>query len=229
MNCVIIEDQVPAQRILKRYISEYGDLNIVGIFNNVIDFNKTIFEEEVDLIFLDIHLPKVSGIDFLNNFNPKCSVILTTAFDEYALKGYEFGVVDYLLKPFSFIRFCQAVSKVEHKRFEAVQDRKPQHVFVKSGYEYQKIIFGEIHFIKSSGDYTEIHLDGKRIVTHYPLKKWLSMLDETLYCQIHKSYIINTRYALKIKATSVSMSSGKELPIGRAYKDNLTPFLLKGE
>ncbi|MFT5167549.1 MAG: two-component SAPR family response regulator, partial [Saprospiraceae bacterium] len=112
MNCIIIEDQPPAQRILKKYINDIGSLNLIATFSDALQAMEFLKTEEVDLVFLDIHLPKISGIDFLKTMTNPPNVILTTAFSEYALESYEFNVVDYLLKPFSFQRFVKAVSKV---------------------------------------------------------------------------------------------------------------------
>src|SRR5690554_179978 len=111
MKCIIIEDQLPAQRILKKFITDYESLNLIGVFNNGIEAMEFVNKNEVDLMFLDIHLPKLSGIDFLKALNNPPQVIFTTAFPEFALEGYELNVVDYLLKLFSFPRFVQAVSK----------------------------------------------------------------------------------------------------------------------
>ena len=118
MNCIIIEDQPPAQRILKKYIKDIGTLTLKGTFSNAIDATTFLKTASVDLIFLDIHLPKISGIDFLKMQQNPPPIILTTAFADYALESYEFSVVDYLLKPFSFQRFVKAVSKVPVKTTE---------------------------------------------------------------------------------------------------------------
>ena len=143
MNCIIIEDQPPAQRILKKYIEDLGTLKLKATFSNAIqamDFLKT---EEIDLIFLDIHLPKISGIDFLKSLSNPPSIILTTAFSEYALESYEFNVVDYLLKPFSFQRFVKAISKMPTKNIGQVSEKlenSKKEIFIKSGYEHIKVI-----------------------------------------------------------------------------------------
>ncbi len=139
MKCIIVEDQPPAQRILKKYIKDLGTLDLVDTFSNAIDAMEFLKSNEVDLIFLDIHLPKISGIDFLKAMPNPPAVILTTAFADYALQGYEFNVVDYLLKPFSFQRFVKAVAKVPLKAVKSLADNdveiKPvqKTMFIKSG------------------------------------------------------------------------------------------------
>src|SRR5680860_1306938 len=119
MDCIIIEDQAPARRILEKYIADIGTLNLQGAFTDALQAIEFLRENQVDLIFLDIHLPKISGIDFLKSLSHPPQIILTTAFQDYALEGYELDVVDYLLKPFSFQRFVKAVSKVPAHAIDA--------------------------------------------------------------------------------------------------------------
>jgi DNA-binding LytR/AlgR family response regulator len=116
MHCIIIEDQPPAQRVLKKFIADMGQMELLGTFTDALQALEFLKANRVDLIFLDIHLPKISGIDFLKTLQTRPHVILTTAFPDYALESYEYDVVDYLLKPFSFERFVQAVAKVQTDR-----------------------------------------------------------------------------------------------------------------
>ena len=137
-NCIIIEDQLPAQRILKKYIEDIGTLNLLATFSDAIKAIDFIKDHKVELIFLDIHLPKLSGIDFLKTLIDPPKIILTTAFPNYALESYEFDVVDYLLKPFSFQRFIKAVSKVNGieantNKSEIKPDRASVEIFFKIG------------------------------------------------------------------------------------------------
>ena len=124
MRCIIIEDQPPAQRVLKKYITDLGTIELAGTFPDALQAMEFLRKGEIDLIFLDIHLPKISGIDFLKTLVQKPNVILTTAFSDYALESYDYNVVDYLLKPFSFERFIKAVSKV---RMSEVEPSTKQH------------------------------------------------------------------------------------------------------
>lgn len=159
ISCIIIEDQPPAQRILKKYIGDVNKLALKGTFGDALAALEFLKTNPVDLLFLDIHLPKLSGIDFLKILSPKPKVILTTAFPDYALQGYELDVVDYLLKPFSFERFFKAVSKViyqEEKTIPPVNQRSlernstaSEFMFIKTGTDFQKIEIATIQFIKS--------------------------------------------------------------------------------
>ena len=230
MNCIIIEDQPPAQRILKKYIEDLGTLKLKATFSNAIqamDFLKT---EEIDLIFLDIHLPKISGIDFLKSLSNPPSIILTTAFSEYALESYEFNVVDYLLKPFSFQRFVKAISKMQTKKIGQVSEKlenSKKEIFIKSGYEHIKVIIDNIFYIKSDADYTEIFLADKKHLSSEPLRYWLENLDNNQFIRIHKSYIINTFKIEKVASNQVFLNEKMIIPIGRAFKESFAERFLK--
>jgi len=223
MNCIIVEDQPPAQRILKKYISDIGTLQLKATFPDAIQALDYLKTEPVDLMFLDIHLPKISGMDFLKALPNPPHVILTTAFPDYALESYEFDVIDYLLKPFSFQRFVKAVSRVpsgqEQPPTVGSTDKATGEIFIKSGYEHVKVVLDEILYIKSDADYTELVLPGKKHLSSEPLRHWLETLNPRQFTQIHKSYIINTAKVEKVSSTQVFLEDGTALPIGRAYKE----------
>lgn len=226
MKCIIIEDQAPAQRILKRYIADIGSLELKKCFTDALSALEYLKNEPIDLIFLDIHLPKISGIDFLNTLKNAPKVIITTAFSEYAVQSYEFDVEDYLLKPFSFERFVKAVSKIEILKDEKIKSSNEENekiFFVKSGYEYLKINGEEINFIKSDMDYTEIHLHNKKHLTTETLNYWEKNLPKN-FIRVHKSYLVNIIKVEKVATNRIFIGPQHSIPLGRAYKQN---FLLK--
>ncbi|MCT4580368.1 MAG: response regulator transcription factor [Flavobacteriales bacterium] len=214
-TCIIIEDQPPAQRILKKYIQEIDTFELKGTFSNAIDALNFIKKTPVDLIFLDIHLPKISGIDFLQRISQSIPIILTTAFPDYAIKSYEFNVVDYLLKPFSFQRFTQALAKVPQEN--DVNTPKKSFYF-KSRYDLIKLDEDHILYIKSDTDFTNIFTSEKKYYSNEILKQWLFKLGEA-FCQVHKSYIVNTNHILKIRGNDIFLNDNSTIPIGRAYKE----------
>lgn len=231
LRCIIIEDQPPAQRILQKFITDIGTLELVGTFSDAIQAMQFLREENIDLMFLDIHLPKISGIDFLKTIPNHPKVILTTAFSDYALESYEYNVVDYLLKPFSFQRFIQAVSKVQANQTVAVPQKAitkttptNETLFIKSGYDLIKVNTTDIYYIKSDADYTEIVTTTAKHLSAEPLKYWLHKLDATQFCQVHKSYIINTEVLEKVSGNQVYLYNNIVIPIGRTYKE---PFIKK--
>ena len=233
MNCIIIEDQPPAQRILKKFIEDIGTLDLKGVFSDAIQAMEFLKSNSVDLIFLDIHLPKISGIDFLKSMPNPPHVILTTAFSDYALESYEFNVVDYLLKPFSFQRFVKAVAKIPVKKTSATTDIRTsviqenrKEIFIKSGYEHIKITIKDIIYIKSDTDYTEIITAEKKYLSSEPLRFWEEHLSQNHFFRIHKSFIINTSKIEKIIGNQAYLSGAIKVPIGRAFKENFMKSLL---
>ncbi len=225
MNCIIIEDQPPAQRILRKYIEDYGSLHLVGVYGNALESTDVINSGEVDLLFLDIHLPKLSGIDFLKTLTMPPKVILTTAFSDFALESYDLNVVDYLLKPFSFGRFIQAIDKV-NIRIQSLSSEKSesQYMFIKSGYEHIKVHIDEILCIKADGDYTEFNLGDKKLLSSEPLKHWVDYFGDKMV-RVHKSYIINKDHIQIIRSSHVILHDSLTIPIGRAYKDDIQRLL----
>lgn len=242
MNCIVIEDQLPAQRIIKKYITDIGSLNLMGTFTDALEALPLLTSETIDLMFLDIHLPKLSGIDFLKTLPHPPQVILTTAFQDYALEGYELNVVDYLLKPFSFQRFVKAISKVE-RQINTVQPDTLRHpvigaerkieledpmanevedVYIKTGYAHVRIKTDDILYIKVDSNYTEIHLEDKKHISSEALRYWEKLLPEAKFIRIHKSYIINTKKIDKVSGNQVFFENNSIVPIGRAYKNDLT-------
>lgn len=223
MKVLIIEDQPPAQRILKKFIEDHGQLTLLATFSDAIAALDFLKKQPVDLIFLDIHLPKISGIEFLKTLTHPPQIILTTAFPDYALESYELDVVDYLLKPFSFHRFVKAVAKVREKVNWQNTESQPlihQDIFIKSGYEYIKINTADILFIRSDADYTELHTgEGQKLLSAEPLKHWIDTLSPQFFIQVHKSYVINLQKIAKFMGSKINLISGVEIPIGRAYKD----------
>ncbi|BDS10720.1 LytR/AlgR family response regulator transcription factor [Aureispira anguillae] len=232
MNCIIIEDQPPAQRILKKYIKDVGSLTLKATFLDAIEAIEYLKSERVDLVFLDIHLPKISGIDFLKIMSQPPLIILTTAFQDYALESYEFDVVDYLLKPFSFQRFVKAITKAAERNtlMSSKITTEPtavlkKELFIKSGYEHFKVVIDDIIYIKSDADYSEIFVGNKKYLSPKPLRYWEENLQAHQFTRIHKSYIMNGSKIDKITATQIFLFGGIVLPIGRAYKEMVAKYL----
>ncbi|PWH85356.1 LytR/AlgR family response regulator transcription factor [Brumimicrobium oceani] len=226
MKCIIIEDQLPAQRILKKYILDFESLQLEAVFTNALEAIEFLKSNEIDLMFLDIHLPKLSGIDFLKSLNNPPQVIFTTAFSEFALEGYELNVVDYLLKPFSFQRFVQAVSKVnlsDNEDSNSTPNEDPENnkkdIFIKSGFDHIRVKIDDIVYIMSDADYTEIHLENNKHLSSETLRFWEQSLPTQQFSRVHKSYIVNTEKVIKVSGNQIFLENKKVIPIGRAYKN----------
>lgn len=227
MTCLIIEDQPHAQSILQKYISDTNNLKLQGTFGDALEALQYLKEQRVDVIFLDIHLPKLSGIDFLSVLHPHPKIIFTTAFSDYAIQGYELNAVDYLLKPFSFKRFLQAVAKVEQSLTAKLDPSHLKHLdslaqpkevlFIKSGSDYFRIEINSIRYIKANGDYTWVFTTDSKYLASQSLKYWLQKLPTHIFCQVHKSYIVNVFAVQKVSNNQVYVDQ-KKLPIGRTFR-----------
>lgn len=227
-TCIIIEDQPPAQRILQKYIADVGSLELLHTFNNALEAIPYLQQNSVDIVFLDIHLPKISGIDFLKTLQNSPDIILTTAFSDYAIESYEYNVVDYLLKPFSFQRFVKAIAKANNKATtsqprethnEQAKTAVAQTFLIKSGYDLIKIKSDDIMYIHSDSDYTEVATKDKKIISSDSLKQWLEKLNDH-FLQTHKSYIVNSDYVSKVSGNQIIINGiEQKIPIGRAYKE----------
>lgn len=227
-TCIIVEDQPPAQRILQKYIADIGILELKGTFNDSLSALDFLKSNQVEIIFLDVHLPKLSGIDFLKIIQPRPKIILTTAFSEYALQGYELDIVDYLLKPYSFERFVKAVNKAGRINLESESNNiandkpiKSEHKshFIKSGNEYVHLNTGDINYIKSDGDYTRVYTQEKQHLISHPLRYWVELLPSESFCQVHKSYLVNVDAIRKVMGNQIFIGA-VEIPIGRTYKEH---------
>ncbi len=228
-RCIIIEDQLPAQRILINYINEIPQLELTKTFGDPLSALEYLKTNPADLIFLDIHLPKLSGMAFLKLLSPRPKIILTTAFTEYALDGYELDVIDYLLKPFSFERFYKAVSKIIYSESRNTTEPRSvsptaspdqaDYIFIKIGNDFLKLEIASIQFIKSLGDYTQVFTPGGKHLVSYPLKYWSENLPTQFFCQIHKSSVVNIRHIEKVSGNQIFIQR-EILPIGRTYKDH---------
>lgn len=216
INCIIIEDQPPAQRILKTYISKTEELNLVDTFLETEKAISLIESSAVDLIFLDINLPRMSGIDFLRSMPNHPNIILTTAFSDYALESYEFNVVDYLLKPISQERFEKAILKLNVLLNNRKTDINKSTISIKSGCQYIRIDIDDILYIKSDVDYIEIHTVNKVYLSSETLKQWLEKSD--VFFQVHRSFIMNFNHLEKVIKNKIHLKNGDILPIGRTFK-----------
>ncbi|MEO1052274.1 MAG: LytTR family DNA-binding domain-containing protein [Bacteroidota bacterium] len=222
IKCHILEDEPLAAELLADYIQQVPYLELNGISNNAIKAQVFLKENKVDLLFLDLHLPSIKGFEFLKTLVNPPAVIVTTAYAQYALEGYELNVVDYLVKPIPLHRFLQAVSKVSVGEADIASASKP--IYFKAQRKSVSVLPNEILYIESQRDYVHIHLDDRIISCKQTLQDTGKKLSEEQFLRIHKSFIIAKR---KIDSWNkrVVVVKGKELPIGRSYKNEVISVL----
>jgi two-component system, LytTR family, response regulator len=225
INCVVIDDEPIARDIVINYISQIPYLNLIGSCKDAFDALEIIKAKNIDLLFLDINMPRLSGISMLRTLKTAPDVIITTAYSEYALEGFELSVTDYLLKPFSFERFVQATEKVIKKRYDPTTNSNitvetDNYIFVKSDKKQMKININQIRFVESLGNYINIYTSNEKVITKQTLTDFEKKLPPNSFIRIHKSYIVACNYIKYLEGNHVSIGE-KQLPIGRVFRDNL--------
>lgn len=236
IQCLVIDDEPLAIEKLKGFISKVSFLELVDTFQNGIDAIPLLKSNTIDLLFLDIQMEDLTGIQLLEILHHKPYVIFTTAYSEYAIKGYELDVIDYLLKPISFERFMLAVNKVVDKirlidsarknNKEEEEQKGVDFILVKADYHMQKISFDEILFIEGMKDYLRIHTSEKRVMTLQTFKNMEDILPYDKFCRIHKSYIVSLSKIDKIERNQVIIN-GERLPIGETFRKTFFDLMKK--
>jgi DNA-binding LytR/AlgR family response regulator len=218
INCIIVEDEPLALKRTKEYVGKIPYLNLLQYFDNGFEAIGYLKNQQVDLVFLDIKMDELTGIQLLESLERKPYVIVTTAFSEYALKGYELSVVDYLLKPFSLERFIQAVEKVSVLLDKSPNDNR-DFFFVKTEYHIEKIFFQDILYIEGMRDYRCIQTNAKKILTLQTFTELIQELPKSKFCRVHKSYIVTLDKIDLIERNRIKIKD-KLIPISETYKEN---------
>lgn len=223
LKCIIVDDEPLAQEVLERYLINIRELELVTKCSNALEAFEVLNNEQIDLMFLDISMPVISGLDFLRSLRKAPAVIITTAHPDFALQGYELDVVDYLVKPVSLERFIKAVNKaIDRVKLQTPVERsiKPDYMFVKSDQKLIRISFSDIDYIEGMKDYVKIFTREKMIVTLHTMKYFESSLPAENFIRIHKSYIVNSSSIKSIAGNELELRQVR-LPIGSSYKDHL--------
>lgn len=233
IRCLIVDDEPLAADIVESFVQKVPDLHLVAKLNTAGDAYAYIKSEQVDLIFLDIQMPEINGLDLLKSIRNPPLVIFTTAFPNFALESYEIDAADYLLKPVSFERFIRAVEKAKERlsgRLEATSgsiDDAPDYIFVKADGKHVRIILNEIYYVEGLKDYVVIHLKDSRIITHNTMKNIEALLMKNEhFIRIHRSYIINLNFVKEIEGNSFRIKD-ELLTIGTTFKDEVQQKLEK--
>ncbi|AXB56933.1 LytR/AlgR family response regulator transcription factor [Flavobacterium fluviale] len=224
LKCIIVDDEPPATRILENYIGKVNFLEKTAVFNDSIKALEFLNKEDVDVIFLDIQMPQLTGLQISRIISKDIKVIFTTAYPDFALEGFELNAVDYLLKPIPFERFYQAVSKLNSEsKIEVANTNNstaPDFLFIKTDgkNKFQKVFLKDVLYVESLQNYVCIHTVKQQIITHSSLKNVIESLPENDFIQIHKSYVVSLQHIESTDNFSVFIN-GKELPIGATFKE----------
>jgi len=236
INCIIIDDEPLARKGLKEYIYDVDFLNLVGEFDNALKATELISRGEAQLLFLDIQMPKISGLDFFKTLQQPPPVIFTTAFPQFALEGFEVNALDYLVKPFSFDRFLKAVMKakeyyeVRQKNATAASEAPsiPDYFFIKADNKLVKILFDAILFVEALQNYVIIHTNDKKYISYLTFKSVEDYLPADKFIKTHKSYIVSALKIDSVEGNDIQIGSN-HIPISRNLKEEVMEKLLKGK
>lgn len=229
IRCIIIEDERLAQDVIKSHLQKAGRFELIGVYRNALEANDVIANEQVDLIFLDIQLPGMTGLHFLRSLSNPPLVVFTTSYPEYALESYEFNVIDYLLKPISYERFSKTIDKIiDGKIFKTpsgeIRPLRRDHIFIRSNNKFFRIGFQDIIYIEGMKDYIKIHTPEHVIITHQTMGEMENILPSGQFIRIHKSFIVSISRIKAVSGNSVDMSKAL-LPIGLSYKEKIMGFI----
>ena len=224
IECLIVDDEPVAREILEGYLQHVRSFRLAGSCKNAVEAFKLINSQHIDLIFLDINMPEISGLSFAKSINKSIKVIFTTAYREYAIDGFDLQAVDYLLKPISLERFLQAVKKyrtetavIQHFTIEENSEEKNDFFFVRSDRKMVKVLFSAILYVESLSDYIKIVLVDKTVVTRETISNVEAKLPKNDFVRIHRSYIVSFQHIESFTNEYVEIA-GHELPISRGYK-----------
>ena len=226
INCLIIDDEPPAQRVLENYVAEIPFLKLAGKCKNVFEASALLQSQNIDLIFLDINMPKMTGLDFLRTLKNPPQVIITTAYREYALEGFELNVTDYLKKPFSFERFFTAVNKAAEKikskqgcipLVSEKEDTGMPYIFIREDKVTYKVTVSEILYLEAIGDYVKVHTPNRVHLVYQTLKSFENMLPQRTFIRVHRSFIVHLDKIESVEGNMIRIAK-QIIPIGASFR-----------
>jgi two-component system LytT family response regulator len=217
-SCIIIEDEPLALEKTKDFVEKVPFLHLSATFDNALTGLAYLNNNKVDVLFLDINMDELSGIDLLESSKINSQVIITTAYQEYALKGYELQITDYLLKPFTFSRFLQAVNKAQENIVRRASDAQPDFIFVKTENRLEKIMLNEIVYIEGMRDYRRIHTLNNRVMTLQNFSEFEKLIPASMVCRVHKSYMVALNKIESVERSRIKIAD-QLIPVSDTYKD----------
>jgi DNA-binding LytR/AlgR family response regulator len=226
MNCIIVDDDKMSCKILEGYVSKSTSLNLIGSYNDSVAARNILTKrKDIDLIILDIEMPEMNGFDFIGSLDYPPNIIIVTSGEEYALKAFDFNVVDYLLKPVTYGRFCKAIDKtIRYYSRKEVSNTGDEEIFIKKGSSLVKLKLKDIIYIEALENYVTLNTHNDRFTIHFTMKAIESQLPSGVFIRVHRSYIINKSMIQTIKESSLDLVVGdtmKSIPVGKSFRDTL--------
>jgi len=218
-DCIIVDDELAARNILKKYISNVPFLHLSGEFKNAMEAFSFLQKNKVDLLFLDIEMPQLSGIHFAKIIGSDANIIFTTAHREFAVEGFELNAIDYLLKPFSFNRFLAAIKKCVKNDTSNTSSLLDKYMYIRTNKKMVKVKYADFLFIEGMGNYIKVHLSNRTLITYEKMSAILEALPENEFVRIHKSYIVNVSRIETFTREYVEIGK-RHLRIGGTFRNN---------
>jgi DNA-binding LytR/AlgR family response regulator len=226
MNCIIVDDDKLSCKLLEGYVNKYASLNLLGVFNDPVSArNEIAKQKEVDLILLDVSMPEMDGFDLIGSLDHPPNIIIVSGGGEFALRAFDFNVVDFLLKPISYARFCKAIDKVvRYFAPKEVIKSGDEEIFIKKGSSLVKLKLREIVFVEALENYVTLNTNTDKFTIHFTMKAIESQLPSGVFIRVHRSFIINKSMIQAIKESSLDIMVGhtiKNIPVGKSFRDSL--------
>jgi len=226
MNCIIVDDDKLSSKIIEGYVSKFTSLSLIGSFNDAVTARNILTERrDIDLIILDIEMPEMNGFDFIDSLDNPPNIILISSAEHHALKAFDFNVVDFLLKPVSYGRFCKAIDKtLRYFSRKEVTNTGDEEIFIKKGSSLVKLKLREIIYIEALENYVTLNTNDDKFTIHFTMKAIENQLPSGVFIRVHRSYIINKSTIQAIKENSLDLYIGgvlKNIPVGKSFRDSL--------
>jgi DNA-binding LytR/AlgR family response regulator len=228
MNCIVVDDDKLSCKIIEGYVKRYSTLNLVGSYNDAVEARNILTRRrDIDLIFLDIMMPEMNGFDFITSLEFPPNIIVISSAEEFALKAFDFDVVDYLLKPISYGRFCRAIDKVTRyhsRRDTAGTGTGDEEIFIKNGSSLVKLKLRDIVYVEALENYVTLNTNDEKYTIHFTMKAIESQLPSAVFTRVHRSFIVNKTKIQAIKENSLDLNLGntvKNVPVGKSFRENL--------
>jgi DNA-binding LytR/AlgR family response regulator len=226
MNCIIVDDDKISCKILEEYVRKSTSLSMIGSFSDAVTARNILTKRhDIDLIILDIQMPEMNGFDFIGSLDFPPNIIIVSSAEEYALKAFDFNVVDYLLKPVSYGRFCKAIDKtIRYFSRKEVNNTGDEEIFIKKGSSLVKLKLREIIYIEALENYVTLNTNDDKFTIHFTMKAIENQLPSGVFIRVHRSYIINKSMIQTIKENSLDLNIGgslKSIPVGKSFRDSL--------
>ncbi len=226
MNCIIVDDDKLSCKILEGYVNKYTSLSLIGTFSDSISArNELVKRKDIDLVLLDIRMPEMDGFDFITSLDNPPNIIIVSSAEEFALKAFDFNVIDYLLKPISYSRFCKAVDKtIRYYAPREISKAGDEEIFIKKGSSLVKLKLREIVYVEALENYVTLNTNSDRFTIHFTMKAIENQLPSGVFIRVHRSFIINKSTIQSIKESSLDIMVGdvkKNIPVGKSFRDSL--------